>query len=482
MLMDIPATTYILGTKGHGGYYACRRCNTRGESVTLAGRVNKKGNACKSVYYPEMNASERTSDDFKQHYDLVGSDPHVPSWDADLGKKTDADNSDNSMSDDDPDDPIERRGAEDDESFWEHHRHPTILTKLKKFDLVKNIPYEYMHAVCSGIVRMMLMVWITTAVFLKDKAMVSSRLKLANTFCPVEFQRWPDVIEKVRRWKASQFRVFVLYTGVFVLKGILTKRCFQHFCSLVVALRLMCRHVPRTEERKTTLEKIGEIVRPILRNFMTNGMLIYRKNFATLNVHAFCCHAVDDYVRFGSLDEFSVFRFESFLGWLKSLVLTARYPVRQIINLYSTFLLTGTMRKADTAPMEFMQEYFEYPELNVISTHGDYELISQIRYRSLTLRSDNHRDCHFYIDGSFVRLSKIVRQISSDHILLCGEKYQCVTPVFDSPMNSIDLGLAICSELSTKTESWSLESLREKCFAFPLSTDASEWAMARYLH
>jgi len=36
MLMDIPATTYILGTKGNGGYFACRRCNTKGESVTLA--------------------------------------------------------------------------------------------------------------------------------------------------------------------------------------------------------------------------------------------------------------------------------------------------------------------------------------------------------------------------------------------------------------------------------------------------------------
>jgi len=440
--------------------------------------VNKKGKACKSVYYPEMDVAERCSDDFKQHFDLVGNDPHVPKWDDDFGE-----NSDDSASDDDDDPFVMKRGAEDDESFWEHHRHPTILTKVKKFDLVKNIPYEYMQAVCSGIVRMLLMVWITSSVFLKEKAKVTSRLTLANAFCPVEFQRWPDVVEKVRRWKASQFRVFVLYTGVFAVRGILTEKCFRHFCYLVVAIRLMCRNVPKNGERKTTLEKIGEFVRPILRSFMFDGMLIYGKNFATLNVHAFCCHAVGDYERFGPLDEFSVFRFESFLGWLKSLVLAAKYPIRQIINLYSTFLLTGCMRKSELPPpMEFMQEYFEYPDLKVISEVGDYQVISQIRYRSLTLRTDNHRDCHLYVDGSFVRLARIMRQVSTDRVLLCGNKYERVTSVFDEPVNSIDLGLAVCSELSTKTESWDLQSLGEKCFAFPLSNNGSEWAMARYLH
>jgi len=225
MLMDIPATTYVLGTKGHGGYFACRRCHTEGESVTLAGRVTKKGKPCQSVYYPQMDAAERSSDDFKQHFDLVGKDPHVPDWDSYLNEVTDD-------SDDEDDDPfIMKQGDEHDESFWEHHRHPTILTKIKNFDLVKQIPYEYMHAVCSGIMRMLLMVWVISSVFLKNKAQVSSRLILANAFCPIEFQRWPDVIEKVSRWKASQFRVFALYTGVFALRGILTEKCFRHFCT-----------------------------------------------------------------------------------------------------------------------------------------------------------------------------------------------------------------------------------------------------------
>ena len=244
----------------------------------------------------------------------------------------------------------------------------------------------------------------------------------------------------------------------------------------------MCRNVPWNDERKTTLEKIGELVRPILRNFMKDGIIIYGKNFATLNVHAFCCHVVDDYKRFGSLDEFSVFRFESFLGWLKSLVLAAKYPVRQIINLYSTFLLTGTVRKANTIVNEFTQEYSEHPDFIVISSCGDYQLISQIRYQSLTLRTDNHRDCHLYIDESFVRLSKIVQQVSTGRVLLFGNKYENVTSVFDEPVNSIDLGLAVCSNLSTKTYSWDLQLIREKCFAFPLSKTGSEWAVARYLH
>ena len=477
MLMDIPATTYVLGTKGHGGYYACRRCHTKGESVTLAGRVNKKGGACQSVYYPQMDAPERTSDDFTQHFDLVGSDPHVSGRIiSDIGQD---DISDNSDEDDDPF--IVKRGDVDDTSFWEHHRHPTILTKLK-FDLVKNIPYEYMHAVCSGIMRMLLLVWTTMPVFLKKKAKVSDRLMFANAFCPFEFQRWPDTLNNARRWKASQYRVFILYTGVFALKDLLNQQCFRHFSYLVVALRLMCRTVPRNAERQSILENIAKFTRPILRKFMTDGIKLYGKNFATLNVHAFCCHTADDYERFGSLDEFSVFRFESFLGWLKSLVLGPRFPLQQIINAYSTFLLTGNMRKADSVPLEYMQEYFEYPEFKEIFSEGDWQAISEIKYRSLTLRTDNHRDRHLYINGSFVRLTKIVHQVSTARVLLCGRRYEHVTSIFDEPVNSIDVGLAICSQLSEKTESWELELLQEKCFAFPLSADGPEWAMARYLH
>lgn len=122
-----------MGIKGHTGYFACRRCCTEGKSVVLQGRVNKKGGPCQKVCYPELDAPARTSQDFKDYYDLIDSDPHVPIQSIGGNSGNENHGSDDFMSDDDDDDEDVariRKGDPEDKSFWEHHNHPTILTKI----------------------------------------------------------------------------------------------------------------------------------------------------------------------------------------------------------------------------------------------------------------------------------------------------------------------------------------------------------------
>ena len=56
---------------------------------------------------------------------------------------------------------------------------------------------------------------------------------------PSEFARQPRSLQELDRWKATEFRQFLLYTGPVVLKGIVSKELFQHFLTLNVAMTIL---------------------------------------------------------------------------------------------------------------------------------------------------------------------------------------------------------------------------------------------------
>ena len=51
--------------------------------------------------------------------------------------------------------------------------------------------------------------------------------------------RQPRGLSEIKRWKATEFRQFLLYSGIVVLKGIVTNQFYQHFLSLSIAIRIM---------------------------------------------------------------------------------------------------------------------------------------------------------------------------------------------------------------------------------------------------
>ena len=492
ILMDVPATSYILGTKGHGGYWACRRCHTKGRSIQLPGRVSKNGRPCTKVCYPRLDAPERMSDDFNIHFDLVGHDPHVHT----SKKKSKASTLKNFSapktnplpdiiqhhSDDDLSDSDEEE--EDDSSFWEHHLHPTILTLIKKLDLVRDVPYDYMHMILLNIIRTMILLWKNNKTrFSFYESYVCNRLRYARDHCPLEFQRWPEKdLNHVKKWKAHQCRVFLLYTGIFILKGLIGESFFKHFCNLVIVSRLMCRKVLKNENRATILKNVANCARPLIRTFILDGISLYGDGFATYNVHCLS-HCPEDYERFGPLDEYSNFRYESFLGWLKKQVLSGNNPMQQIVNKYSTHLLLGTMRKTGSRPPELLNQFFEKPEWVIESQKDDVQALSIIRHRGITLRANNDRDCHVYVKGFLVKITAMFRYISKDSIIIFGRKFEKAASIFDG-RDSLAVGMGVFSQLSSKTESWEIDEIDDKCFAFPLSStsEQTEWAMARFLH
>nr|XP_037285805.1 uncharacterized protein LOC119178671 [Rhipicephalus microplus] len=99
LICDAPAKAFVLYVRSHTGYYSCTKCDVKG--VYCEGRV------C----FPNVNARKRTDDSFRLKVQE------------------------------------------------EHHTGESILEELP-FDLVKDIPLDYMHLVCLGVMNKLLTLWV----------------------------------------------------------------------------------------------------------------------------------------------------------------------------------------------------------------------------------------------------------------------------------------------------------------------------------
>ena len=68
---------------------------------------------------------------------------------------------------------------------------------------------------------------------------VSTRLEGAIGKLPSEFVRQSRGLNEFARYKATAFRPFLLYTGLFALKDIVKKNVYEHLLCLSRAVRIL---------------------------------------------------------------------------------------------------------------------------------------------------------------------------------------------------------------------------------------------------
>lgn len=272
---DCPAKSYVLSIKGHAGYSSCTRCQVEGE------RINN------TTCFLGTHFSKRTHADFINRSD---EDHHIT----------------HSIS---------------------------ILTKVPETDIVNDFSLDYMHLVCLGVTKKMLLLWlgilkkstVSVRILSKDVIKISNHLLSLNSFIPNDFSRKSRVLNEVSRWKATAFSLFLLYTGPIVLKNTLRYDCYFHFLCLHISFRILL--------SPTSSEKMISFSQNLLEHFVERFDEIYGAQYVSQNIHGLL-HITDDYRKFKSLEECSCFPFENFMKVLKKMLRKHEKPLEQIIKRY----------------------------------------------------------------------------------------------------------------------------------------------------
>ena len=194
--------------------------------------------------------------------------------------------------------------------------------------LIDSFTLDYMHLVCLGVVKKIL-------TFLNDRGNAISLApedlstlseRLEGLKMPREFARQPRSLKDLRRFKATEFRQFLLYTGPVFLKDLLETFEYKHFLYLMIGISILL-----DEDATFRLEHLSFAQENIL-NFVRYAEPIYGKNFMSYNTHCLI-HIADDVAHFNcSLNDISAFPFEDHLMKLKKFVRKGDKPIVQMIK------------------------------------------------------------------------------------------------------------------------------------------------------
>ena len=106
-------------------------------------------------------------------------------------------------------------------TYENHHIRVDVALKNLNIGCTTQFPIDYMHCVLLGVTRQLLCCLVKQRkkeFSLKNKeiAQINKNLKCIRKCMPAEFQRKQRTLEEMEHWKATEFRMFLCYTGLCV--------------------------------------------------------------------------------------------------------------------------------------------------------------------------------------------------------------------------------------------------------------------------
>ena len=276
---------------------------------------------------------------------------------------------------------------------------------------------------------------------------------MADSF-PSEFSRKSRSLAELARWKATELRTFLLYTGPVVLLNELPTRLYNNFLIFHTAIKILA-----TE--KICIE-FNQYANELLRSFVADARELYGVEFLSYNVHNLI-HLANDVLRFGHLDSFSAFPFENYLHQIKNLLRKHDKPLPLVIrriNVIQMNELPVTISHM-SPPTVLSKKHTDGPIIN--DCHGIQ--FKMALFRSWAIRTDNNSDCFVILENKkIVKVSNIIK--TNDKIFLIGQYFKRTTDSITYPLQSSRLGVVFAERLSPMQQ-WPTTSIKSKAICLP---------------
>lgn len=396
VICDTPARAFVKNIKSHNGYFGCDKCVQQGEYV------------CGRMTFPLDSYPLRTDESFAQRKDE------------------------------------------------EHHQGPNPFQGLN-VGMVSQFPGDYMHSVCLGVVRKLVNIWLRGALRFRLPASIVNRLSDSLTglrkYIPLEFARKPRTLRDVDRWKATEFRMFLLYIGPVILPVYLDTNIYQNFMLLFCSIAILV---------SPTLSSLHwQYADTLLKMFVTHFGQIYGKEALVYNVHSLV-HLAQDVRQHGCLDNFSAFPYENHLQKLKKLVRKPERPLAQIVRRLSE---RNVIRPSSINQSVCLKKpHFVGPVPYELTSRGVKGQYSQMDCDHWTIKISTGNNT-FVIAGHICRIHNIVE--CRDAIYVVYQKFSNKSAFFSYPFTSDFLNIYSVSLVSEQYFYAKVCAIAYKCVLLP---------------
>lgn len=228
---------------------------------------------------------------------------------------------------------------------------------------------------------------------------------------PDDFCRKPRDLKEVDRWKATELRQFLLYTGLLLLRDILDETRYNHFLQLSLAMRILL----KGNNNAQNIRCAGKL----LNSFVDQIPALYDSKLLTYNFHCLT-HLEADWFQFGTLENISAFRFENFLWHLKKQIKKGNHVVSQIYNRMVEYSI-HCLKKEDSNVITFGKY-----------SNGSYNFVKTSKFKISVKRPNNF----YVVQDKIFQVKIIVKSTTTDEPLLMGAQVLNLKNLFELPLKS----------------------------------------------
>lgn len=282
---------------------------------------------------------------------------------------------------------------------------------------------------------------------------LDERIQHISNEMPSDFTRKPRSIKHYKMWKATEFRMFLLYTGPIILQGILDTDLYNNFLHFHVAISILS---------TSTVKENIDYANQLLVKFVQQIEKLYGETFLVYNIHLLI-HVARDASKFESFEDLSAFCFENNLGQLKKLI---RSPSKVLQQIKNRLIELEFYEELETKFKEGVQtQWSSGPEFKSYKKY--YKTCHMEKYSFKVNKRDNvvmTVDKKFFIIKNFAQNKTSIEAIG----------YYLFSPiaVYTTPINSFALN--ICkfhiNNIEDKLDIIAINNTIKKCSSFILDS------------
>lgn len=310
-----------------------------------------------------------------------------------------------------------------------HHKERSLLENLP-INLVDDfIVADSLHLIDHGVQKKLLNMWMKGSTLFDSKFTkvdireLNAKIVQANKEMPSDCHRALRQLTYMSYWKGTEFRTFLLYVGVVVLKDHLHFEAYENFLQLFCAVRIC------------SCEKYAGflgLAKTLFNEFVSNFELIYGSDHIVSNIHNLI-HVYDDVKRFGNLNTLSAYKFENALRHIKLQVQARGAPLDQIVRriVESTNSLKINPIDIDIPKWQPCLKYDMKQHTNSIFNAYKYIQISSNVFLSIKKPGDRF----FLTKKKQIVEMKYAFKLNGEYFV-CGDVFLNETSFFSNPFDS----------------------------------------------